>query len=99
LLALIRSVVSSDLAAELMREFVSREVLGRLAEAIHLDQPKLRSSLVATQLVGLAMLRYVIKVEALKSASHEELARWIGPSIERYLTEPFAGGAEGHIRD
>src|SRR6266851_2280129 len=43
LLALIRSVVSSDLAAELMREFVSREVLGRLAEAIHLDQPKLRS--------------------------------------------------------
>jgi len=88
LLALIRSVVSSDLAAELLREFVTREVLGRLAVAIQLDQPQLRASLVATQLVGLAMLRYVIKVEALKSASREELARWIGPSIQRYLTEP-----------
>ncbi len=88
LLALIRSVVSNDRAAELMREFVSREVLGRLAEAIQLDQPKLRASLVATQLVGLAMLRYVIKVEAVKSASPAELARWIGPSIQRYLTEP-----------
>ena len=36
LLALIRSVVSSDLAADLMREFVTREVLGRLAVAIKL---------------------------------------------------------------
>ena len=88
LLALIRSVVSSDLAAELLREFVTREVLGRLAVAIQLDQPQLRASLVATQLVGLAMLRYMIKVEALKSASREELAGWIGPSIQRYLTEP-----------
>src|SRR5205085_6673355 len=88
LLALIRSVVSSDLAAELLREFVTREVLGRLAVAIQLDEPQLRASLVATQLVGLAMLRYVIKVEALKSAGREELAGWIGPSIQRYLTEP-----------
>src|SRR5437588_3380660 len=88
LLALIRSVVSSELAAELMREFVTREVLGRVAAEIRLDKPQLRASLAATQLVGLAMLRYVIKVDALKSAGREELAGWIGPSIQRYLTEP-----------
>ena len=88
LLGLIRSVVSNDLAADLLREFVTREVLGRLAVAIELDQPRLRASLVATQLVGLAMLRYVVKVEALKSAGREELARWMGPSIQRYLTDP-----------
>ena len=87
LLALIRSVVSSDLAADLMREFVTREVLGRLAVAIKLDHPQLRAGLVATQLVGLAMLRYVIKVESLAGASHGELARWIGPSIQHYLTD------------
>ena len=88
LLGLIRSVVSSELAADLMREFVTREVLGRLAAAIEIDHPQLRASLVATQLVGLAMLRYVIKVRALERASRRELARWIGPSIQRYLTEP-----------
>jgi len=88
LLGLIRSVVSSELAADLMREFVTREVLGRIAEAIKLDHPQLRASLVATQLVGLALLRYVIKVESLSSASREELARWIGPTIQRYLTDP-----------
>jgi len=87
LLALIRSVVSSDLAADLMREFVTREVLGRLAVAIKLDHPQLRAGLVATQLVGLAMLRYVIMVESLAGASRGELARWIGPSIQRYLTD------------
>ena len=88
LLGLIRSVVSSELAADLMREFVTREVLGRLAAAIEIDHPQLRASLVATQLVGLAMLRYVIKVRTLERASRRELARWIGPSIQRYLTEP-----------
>ena len=90
LLGLIRSVVSSELAADLMREFVTREVLGRLAAAIEIDHPQLRASLVATQLVGLAMLRYVIKVRALERASRKELARWIGPSIQRYLTGPVA---------
>ncbi len=88
LLGLIRSVVSSDLAADMMREFVTREVLGRIAAAIKLDHPQLRASLVATQLVGLAMLRYVIRVQALKNASRKELSRWIGPNIQRYLTGP-----------
>lgn len=88
LLGLIRSVVSSELAADLMREFVTREVLGRLAEAIKLDHPQLRAGLVATQLVGLAMLRYVIKLDSLSSASREELAQWIGPIIQHYLTDP-----------
>jgi len=88
LIGLIRSVVSNELAADLMRRFVTREVLGRLAEAIKLDEPQLRASLVGTQLVGLAMLRYVIKVESLASASREELARWIGPNVQRYLTGP-----------
>lgn len=89
LLGLIRSVVGSEMAAQLMREFVEREVLGRLAGAIKADQPKLRAGLVATQLVGLAMLRYVIKLKTVHSASRKELARWIGPNVQRYLTGPI----------
>jgi AcrR family transcriptional regulator len=90
LLALIRSVVGSERAAEVLRDFVSREVLGRLAEALELDQPQLRASLAASQLVGLAMLRYVVKLEPLASARPEEVAAWLGPSIQRYLTDPSA---------
>lgn len=88
LLALIRSVVANESAATLMREFVSREILARVAEALELDQPQLRASLAASQLVGLAMLRYVVKVEPLASASPRRVAGWIGPTLQRYFTDP-----------
>ena len=88
LLGLIRSVVGNEEAAALLREFVTREVLGRIARALELDHPQLRAGLVASQLVGLAMLRYVIKVEPLASASRDEVVAWLGPTLQRYLTEP-----------
>src|SRR4029077_18191567 len=53
LLALIRSVVASEDAAALLREFVTREVLGRLAKTLQVDQPQLRASLAASQLIGM----------------------------------------------
>ncbi len=88
LLALIRSAVGNEDGAALLREFVTREVLGRLARALELDQPQLRAALVASQLIGLAMLRYVVRVEPLASASAAELVAWLGPTLQRYLTDP-----------
>ena len=88
LLALIRSVVASDEAAALMREFVSREVLGRLARALKVDRPQLRASLAASTLIGMAMLRYVIKLEPLATARSDVVAAWLGPAVQRYLTDP-----------
>jgi AcrR family transcriptional regulator len=88
LLALVRSVVASEDAAALLREFVGREVLGRLARALEVDQPQLRASLAASTLIGMAMLRYVIKLEPLASAKPEVVAGWLGPAVQRYLTDP-----------
>lgn len=88
LIAVIRSVVGNEEAAALMRDFVSREVLGRIARALDLDQPQLRASLVATQLVGLAMLRYVIRLEPIASARVDDIVTWLGPTLQRYLTDP-----------
>lgn len=88
MLAIIRSVVSSERAAVALREFVTQEVLGRLAAAIDLNEPQLRATLAASQLIGIAMLRYVVKVEPLASAGSDEVARWAGPVVQRYLTDP-----------
>ena len=88
MLGLIRSIVSNEEAAAILREFVTREVLGRIAKALELDQPQLRASLVASQLVGLAMLRYVVKVEPMASARTNDLVAWLGPTLQRYLTDP-----------
>jgi AcrR family transcriptional regulator len=98
LIAVIRSVVGNEDAAALLRDFVSREVLGRIARALDLDQPQLRASLVASQLVGLAMLRYVIKLEPIASARVEEIVAWLGPTLQRYLTDPNVTKAEKSSR-
>jgi AcrR family transcriptional regulator len=88
--AMLRSIVASESAATRMRDFATREILGRLAEALELDHPRLRASLAASQLIGVAMLRYVVKVEPLASAPAAEVAEWVGPTLQRYFTEPTA---------
>jgi AcrR family transcriptional regulator len=87
LLSVIRSAVTSEQAAQLLREFISREMLGRVAAVLEVDQPRLRASLAGSQLVGLAMIRYVVKLEPIASADPETLATWAGPTLQRYLTE------------
>jgi AcrR family transcriptional regulator len=89
LLAVIRSAVTSEEAASLIREFVTREVLGRIARSLAVDEPRLRASLAASTLIGLAMLRYVVKLEPIASARPEEIATWLGPTLQRYLSEPL----------
>src|SRR6266508_3552794 len=88
--AIVRSMVTSESAAALMRDFVSREILARVAKALELDHPQVRASLAASQLIGLAMLRYVVKVEPLASAPKADVAAWIGPTLQRYFTDPAA---------
>ena len=90
MLALIRSVVTSESAAALVREFVSREVLARLAAALQVDQPELRASLAASQLIGLAVVRYVVKLEPIASAPADVVGNWFGPAIQRFLSDPTA---------
>ena len=92
MLALIRSAVASEAAAALVREYVGREILGRIAALLELDQPALRASLVASQLVGLAVVRYVVRVEPLASAPAAALSDWLGPTLQRYLTDPAVTG-------
>ncbi len=86
LMALLRSAVTSEQAAAMLREFATREVFSRVVQ--RLDQPdaQLRANLVVSQLIGLAMARYIVKVEPLASLPPAVLAAAVGPSLQRYLT-------------
>lgn len=86
---LVRAAASEPEAARLLRELVSRELLGRIAESLGTDDARLRASYVGSQLVGLIMARYVIAVEPLASSSPEAVAATIAPVLQRYLTEPL----------
>ncbi|MBM0276491.1 TetR/AcrR family transcriptional regulator [Micromonospora tarensis] len=89
--ALLRSAVSNEWTARLLREFITTQVLRRVLEQLDVDpaQLPLRGSLVATQMIGLAMMRHVVRLEPVASADAETLAAAVGPTIQRYLTGPL----------
>ena len=89
MLAMIRSAVTDEKAAASLRGFLTRVLFIPLADAAGSDRPELRANLVGSQMVGLAMARYVVRLEPLVSTSPEELAPIVGRTIDRYLTGPL----------
>ena len=87
-LALIRSAVGNEWSAKLLREFLVSQVLRRALATLDLPakEREARGSLVASQLLGVVMTRYVLRLEPLASASHESLIASLGPTLQRYLT-------------
>jgi AcrR family transcriptional regulator len=93
LLALVRSAVGDEQAAAMLREFITEEVLGRIARQLGSPDAELRATLVGSQVVGLIMARYVIRVEPLASASPAQVAAAVGPTLQRYLTGDIGAAA------
>jgi AcrR family transcriptional regulator len=86
LLALVRSAVTSEHAAHALRTFLAEQVLGRIAEALHADQADLRAALAASQLVGIAVSRYAVRLAPLTAAGDDQIVGWVGPVLQHYLT-------------
>ncbi|HEY9408256.1 MAG TPA: TetR family transcriptional regulator [Jiangellaceae bacterium] len=86
LLALIRSAMTHEAAATLLRQFVSRVLLPRVAGVLEgAPDRELRAEAMISHLVGVAMLRFVVKVEPIASVSEDELVALVAPVIQRYV--------------
>lgn len=85
-LTLLRAAMSEPQAAELMREFLSRQLFAPLLAEIGADHPQLRSDLAISQLVGLGITRHVLKLEPLASLDADAVVANIAPTLQRYLT-------------
>ena len=86
LLGLIRSAVTSEHAAGLMRRFLAEQVLREIAVSFPSGRPGLGAALAASQLVGLAVARYAVRLPPLTAAGTEELVRAVAPVLQYYLT-------------
>jgi len=75
--------------AEALTGFVAREVLARLAQLVPTPDQHLRVSLVASQVAGVLLTRYVLRLEPLASMPVEDVAALVGPTLDRYLTAPL----------
>ncbi|SHM36724.1 TetR family transcriptional regulator [Cryptosporangium aurantiacum] len=87
--ALLRSAMTHERAAVMFREFASTAIFGTVMKAIDADRPELRTGMVASQVAGLVMTRYLLKLPAMVEATPDEIVAGIGPTIQRYLTEPL----------
>ncbi|MGW6984798.1 TetR/AcrR family transcriptional regulator [Streptomyces sp. NPDC054932] len=87
LLAVIRSALTHEAAAKVLRQLVLRRLLERVAADLDVPDPTFRAELAASHMVGIAILRYVVQVEPLASADPEKIVALVAPTLQRYLTE------------
>jgi AcrR family transcriptional regulator len=85
LAALMRSAMTHAESAVLLREFVGRELIARASGLISGDDAELRAELAVSQLVGVALLRYMLRVEPIASVDTEELVKRLEPALDAHV--------------
>lgn len=90
LIALLRSAATNEEPAiEKMRETFAAQVLPMARTFVSdPEEARLRAALVGSQILGLALLRYVVRLSPVTEMSADDLAAWAGPNIQRYLVGP-----------
>ncbi|MCF7548425.1 TetR family transcriptional regulator [Pseudonocardia sp. WMMC193] len=91
LITLLRSVASHPAAARMMREFVASTILGPVVRAVSPDRHDERMALVAAQMIGIGLVRYVVELEPLATGGHGPIVAAVGPTVQGYLTGPLGG--------
>lgn len=83
---LLRSAASNEDAAARLRDMFARQVAPLIAPAGSAATAPRRAGLVASQLLGLALTRYVLKLPPLVEMPREVIVREIGATVQRYAT-------------
>jgi hypothetical protein len=97
-LGLLRSALTSEQAAAMLREFLADAILGpvaQLADGTDPAESAYRAAMVASQMVGLALTRYVLAFELVAASSVDDLAATVGPTLDRYLTGDIRASRRG----
>lgn len=87
LAALLRAAVTNNAAAERMRQIFATQVAPALAAGCpDSDEAARRAGLIASQILGLALCRYVLQLPPVVAMTRDELAARVGPVVTGYLT-------------
>jgi AcrR family transcriptional regulator len=85
--AMLQSATSNTHAHDAFRSFMQNYVLTAVSGVLGGgEQARLRAMLAASNLVGTAMLRYIIQVPPLATLPGDEIVTLIAPTVTRYLT-------------
>jgi AcrR family transcriptional regulator len=86
---LVAGLVTRSPVSIAYREFVAEVILGPVMAELAVDQPARRGALVSSQLIGLAMVRYVVRMEPLAGSPAERVVAEVAPTLRRYLEDPL----------
>ncbi|WP_100444561.1 TetR/AcrR family transcriptional regulator [Glycomyces xiaoerkulensis] len=98
LVAVARTAVSKPAMSLMFRKLFERRIVKTISEVIgdEVDHVHVRANFIGSQIFGIIMTRYILKLEPMASLDAEELAETIGPTIDRYLTMPVEHIAARH---
>jgi len=87
LMALLRSAVTNASASARMQAIFAAQVAPQVAllTALPRAESAARAGLVSSQILGLALCRYVIKLPPVARLSRAEIVRRVAPTVQRYL--------------
>jgi AcrR family transcriptional regulator len=87
----VAGMASSTNVADAMREFVAERIWDKAPanEGESDDMTRQRRALVASQLMGLAFIRYILRVPPISTTTPKEIGGWAGPTLERYMVGPI----------
>jgi AcrR family transcriptional regulator len=83
--ALMRSITSHDQAAHALHDFLVKHIVERVLASVGKDDLEFRATLIASQLVGMGMVRYVAQFEPFASADTDAVVAAVGPNLQRYI--------------
>ncbi|MGB7982277.1 MAG: TetR family transcriptional regulator [Candidatus Nanopelagicales bacterium] len=100
LMSMARTGVSAGQAITGLQEFIEVGVVDRVASTIGVPDARMRASLITSYLMGVAIMRYGVRLEPLASVSEEEVIRMVAPVIQDLLDprRPIPGSARDRAR-
>jgi AcrR family transcriptional regulator len=92
-IALLRAAVTNDTAAKRVRAVFAGQV-GPMIATLSGDPTRapIRAGLVSSQILGMALCRYILRVPPLVAMPRAELIAWLAPTVQRYLTASSTTG-------
>ena len=88
LVILLRSSATNGEAAQRMQEIFGTQLQPLLGSLVPADEAGARAGLIATQILGMALCRFVLRLPPVVEMTPDEVVGWLGPTIQRYLGPP-----------
>lgn len=90
LVILLRSGATNAEAAQRMQEIFRSQMQPLAASFAPAEESAMRAGLVASQVLGMALCRFVLRLPPVVGMTDDEVVDWLGPTIQRYLGLPEA---------